>query len=85
MQAPKHIHEVQTSHSSSASQASSTSSSTTTAPSHAKTIAEVRDNNDMPVTGQASPLPMIGLGQFVVISGIMLAVIWRKWRKGSKA
>lgn len=84
MKAPEHIHEVQQSPSSSISSnnTNQNSQSNATAPSHTKTVAEVKDNNDMPITGQSSPLPFIGLTQLVIVSGLICAwLVHRIWKR----
>ena len=84
MKAPKHIHEVNQSSSSSenqttAQQDSQQSHSTiTTAPTKTKAITQVRDNNDMPVTGQSSMLPVFGLVQLIIVTSVILGYLWHK-------
>lgn len=83
MKAPKHIHEVNQSSSSnenqsSAQQDSQQSHSTTTAPTKTKAITQVRDNNDMPVTGQSSMLPVFGLVQLIIVTSAILGYLWHK-------
>lgn len=79
MEAPKHIHEVKQSSSSDTAQSNQQNQqSTTTAPSKAKTVAQVRDNNDMPITGQTSVLPAIGLVQLIIVTSMILSFIWYK-------
>lgn len=85
MKAPKHIHEVNQSSSSNENQSSaqqdsqqSHSTTTTTAPTKAKAITQVRDNNDMPVTGQSSMLPVFGLVQLIIVTSAIFGYLWHK-------
>lgn len=79
MEAPKHIHEVKQSSSSNTAQSNQQNQqSTTTAPSKSKTVAQVRDNNDMPITGQMSVLPAIGLVQLIIVTSMILSFVWHK-------